>query len=113
MSESTVDRALQEKLLRLPNGEVIALKTLCSPGETATNTEGELVRYLPELVKEWIRDYIRKEDPSAPLTDEQICQRIKDEEDLVLCRKTIENYRKHDDLLIPSARERKRKWVGE
>ena len=112
LSESTVDRAVQGKLVRLPNGKVLPLKTLCAPGETATNTDGEEVQYLPELVKEWIRDYIRREDPNAPLTDEQMCQKIQDEEDLVLCRKTIENYRKHDDLLIPSARERMRKVIG-
>jgi RNA polymerase sigma-54 factor len=107
LSESTVSRAVQDKFVRLPNGQVKPLKLLCSPGEKATNTDGQEVRYLPEIVKQWIRDYIRREDRAHPLSDEQIAKAIERDEDLVLARKTIENYRK--ELEFPSARERKRK----
>ena len=105
LSGSTVDRTLLGKLVRLPDGRVEPLKLLCSPGEKAKNTDGEEVRYLPEVVKEWIREYIRHEAPVSPLSDEQISRKIAHEEDLVLSRKTIENYRKY--LAISSARERK------
>jgi RNA polymerase sigma-54 factor len=107
LSESTVSRTVQDKFVRLPNGDVKPLKLLCSPGEKATNTDGQEIRYLPEIVKRWIRDYIRREDRAHPLSDEQITKAIERDEDLVLARKTIENYRK--ELELPSARERKRK----
>jgi RNA polymerase sigma-54 factor len=107
LSESTVSRAVQDKFVRLPNGQVKPLKLLCSPGEKATNTDGQEIRYLPEIVKEWIRDYIRREDRAHPLSDEQIAKAIERDEDLILSRKTIENYRK--ELELPSARERSRK----
>ena len=107
LSEATVSRAVQYKFVRLPNGEVKPLKLLCIPGEKATNTDGQEVRYLPEIVKEWIRNYIRHENRANPMSDEQITKAIEHDEDLTLSRKTIENYRK--ELEIPSARERKRK----
>lgn len=107
LSESTVSRAVQDKFVRLPNGQVKPLKLLCSPGEKATNTDGQELRYLPEIVKEWITSYIRHENRTKPMSDEQIAKAIEKEEDLILSRKTIENYRK--ELEISSARERKRK----
>ncbi len=107
LSESTVSRAVQDKFVRLPNGQVKPLKLLCSPGEKATSTDGQEIRYLPEIVKEWIRDYIRREDRAHPLSDEQIAKAIERDEDLIVSRKTIENYRK--ELELPSARERSRK----
>ena len=107
LSESTVSRAIQSKFLRLPDGRRIALKMLCSPGEKASTSEGQDVRYLPEIVKEWIRDYIRREDRAHPLSDDQIAKSIERDEDLIVSRKTIENYRK--ELEFPSARERSRK----
>ncbi len=107
LSESTVSRAVQDKFVRLPNGEVKPLKLLCSPGEKASNTDGQEVRYLPDIVKEWIMNFIRHEDRAHPMSDEQLAKAIEKEEDLILSRKTIENYRK--ELEIPSARERKRK----
>jgi RNA polymerase sigma-54 factor len=107
LSESTVGRALQDKLVRLPSGAVKPLKILCSPGEKATTTDGLEARYLPEIVKDWILDYIRHEDCMNPLSDDSIAKIILRNEDLKLSRKTIENYRK--DLEIPSARERKRR----
>lgn len=107
LSESTVSRAVQDKFVRLPNGQVKSLKLLCSPGEKATNTDGQEIRYLPEIVKEWIRDYIRREDRAHPLSDEQISKAIERDEDLIVSRKTIENYRK--ELELSSARERNRK----
>jgi hypothetical protein len=106
LSESTVSRAVQDKRVHLPNGDVKPLKLLCSPGEKATTTDGQEVRYLPEIVKKWVLDYIRHEDRLNPLSDDSIARLIARDEDLVLSRKTIENYRK--ELDIPSARERKR-----
>ncbi len=107
LSESTVSRTVLDKFVRLPNGEVKPLKLLCSPGEKAINTDGHEVRYLPDIVKEWITNYIRHENRVKPMSDDQIAKAIGHDEDLILSRKTIENYRK--ELEIPSARERKRK----
>ena len=107
LSESTVSRTVLDKFVRLPNGEVKPLKLLCSPGEKAINTDGQEVRYLPDIVKEWITNYIRHENRVKPMSDDQIAKAIGHDEDLILSRKTIENYRK--ELEIPSARERKRK----
>lgn len=106
LSESTVSRTVQDKFVRLPNGDVKPLKLLCSPGEKATTTDGQEVRYLPEIVKEWIKNYVRHEERGNPMSDEQMAKAIEHDEDLILSRKTIENYRK--ELEIPSARERKR-----
>jgi RNA polymerase sigma-54 factor len=108
-SGSTVSRAIQGKFLRLPDGSRIALKKLCCPGEKASTSEDQAVRYLPEIVKEWINNYVRCENPASPLSDEQIAKAIEHDEDLILSRKTIENYRK--ELSLPSARERKLKPV--
>lgn len=107
LSESTVSRALQDKCVRLPNGEVKPLKLLCSPGEKAETTDGQEVRYLPNIVKKWVLDYVRHEDRLNPLSDESIAKLVARDEDLVVSRKTIENYRK--ELDIPSARERRRR----
>ncbi len=56
-------------------------------------------------VKNRIEEIIRAEDPTRPLSDQEIFQRLQ-EEKIQLARRTVTKYR--EELKIPSARFRKR-----
>jgi RNA polymerase sigma-54 factor len=88
--ESTVSRTLAGKFVQLPDGHV-------HPFTIFFDTS------LP--VRERIKALITSEDPAAPLTDEDLCERL-NREGWVVARRTVTKYR--EILRIPSARTRRR-----
>ena len=96
---STVSRAVSSKYAHTPQG-VFELRYFFSeavqgPGVTAT----------PLLIlKRRVKKMIEEEDPSHPLTDEQITERLQNE-GIEVTRRTVAKYR--EDMRIPSTHQRR------
>jgi RNA polymerase sigma-54 factor len=90
MHESTVSRATAEKYVMLPTGEVVPF------GHFFTASLG---------VKDQIRKMIEAEDPSHPLSDQDIADRLAGE-GVAIARRTVAKYR--DELQLLPARLRRR-----
>jgi RNA polymerase sigma-54 factor len=100
--ESTVSRAVREKYVQTPIG-TFALKSFftstiqnVSDDENTSSTQ----------VKKKIAMLIEKENKQKPLSDQEIVERLKVEEGMVVSRRTIAKYR--EQLGIPSSSKRKR-----
>jgi len=90
MHESTVSRATAEKYVMIPSGEVVPFSHFF------TASLG---------VKDQIKRMIEAEDPSHPLSDQDIAERLA-AEGIALARRTVAKYR--DELQILPARLRHR-----
>jgi RNA polymerase sigma-54 factor len=88
--ESTVSRALGGKFVQMPDGRVVPFEVFFDSS-------------LP--VRERIRELVAQEDPAAPLTDEQLAERLR-AEGFPVARRTVTKYR--EMARIPSARARRR-----
>lgn len=97
---STISRAIEDKVLDTPRGRT-PLFYFFSSSLQQKNGKGVASRD----VKEMINSTIAKEDPKAPLSDEQIAQ-ILHEKNIECARRTVAKYR--NQLSIPSARFRKK-----
>lgn len=91
---ATVSRAISGKYIETPNG-IFPLKFFFQSG-----TE-DVSRF---AIKEKIRAMIEAEDRKAPLSDDEICVRLK-AEGIVVSRRTVAKYR--GELGIPGSRERR------
>ena len=96
---ATVSRAVSEKWIQTPRG-VYPLRRFFSGG--TQNAEGEDMSW--DAVKEKLKVIIANEDKAAPLNDDEIVDRLKDQ-GIELARRTVAKYRKI--LNIPTARQRK------
>ncbi len=94
---STISRAIANKYLLCDRG-IIPLKSFFS---TALDEE-----ISANQIKEEIKNIIKNEDKSKPLSDEKICKIVNQKYNLKLVRRTITKYR--ESLKIPSSRERKK-----
>jgi RNA polymerase sigma-54 factor len=90
MHESTVSRATAEKYVMLPTGEVVPF------GHFFTASLG---------VKDQIRKMIEAEDAAAPMSDQDIADRLASE-GVAIARRTVAKYR--DELQLLPARLRRR-----
>ncbi len=88
--ESTVSRALSGKFVQMPDGRVVSFSVFF---------DGSLP------VRERIRELVAQEDPSCPLTDEQLANLLQ-KEGWAVARRTVTKYR--EMARIPSARLRRR-----
>ncbi len=88
--ESTVSRALAGKFVQMPDGRVVPFEVFFDAS-------------LP--VRERIRELVSSEDPSSPLTDEELAARLR-AEGFAVARRTVTKYR--ELARIPSARARRR-----
>lgn len=88
--ESTVSRALSGKFVQMPDGRVLPFEVFFDSS-------------LP--VRERIRELVAQEDPAAPLTDEELAERLR-AEGFAVARRTVTKYR--EMARIPSARARRR-----
>lgn len=96
---STVSRAVASKYAHTPQG-VIELRSFFSE---SVNGPGGMDVSLQTL-KRRVKKMIEEEDPSKPLTDEQIAKRL-DEEGIHVTRRTVAKYR--EDMRIPSTHQRR------
>jgi RNA polymerase sigma-54 factor len=99
MHESTVSRVVANKYVHTPRG-VYELRFFFHSG--ITSTMGEAVSSV--TIKDQIRKMIEAEDPSHPLSDSQIAERLA-REGLPLARRTVAKYR--EELRIPPSNLRK------
>ncbi len=89
MHESTISRATAGKFAQLPAGETIPFDDFF---------HGSL------RIKDRIRQYISQEDPAAPLTDQEIANRLWEQEGIRIARRTVLKYREQMRILSSSQR---------
>jgi RNA polymerase sigma-54 factor len=104
MNVATISRVSSGKYVQTPQG-VFEIKYFFNTGVTTENGE-ELSK---RNVKQLISDFIREEDPTSPLSDQQIFARLK-KHGLNIARRTVSKYR--EELKILPARMRKRVVKG-
>ncbi|MFI5209161.1 MAG: RNA polymerase factor sigma-54 [Gemmatimonadales bacterium] len=100
MHESTVSRVTNEKYVQTPRG-VLPLKFFFSSALSTASGEDASAR----SIRAKLEKMVAEEDPSSPVTDQQIVQMFK-EQGIQIARRTVAKYR--DQLGILSARMRKR-----
>ncbi|HEY1465244.1 MAG TPA: RNA polymerase factor sigma-54 [Terriglobales bacterium] len=96
---STVSRAVASKYVHTPQG-VFELRYFFS--ESVQGPEGSNTSLL--ILKRRVKKLIEEEDPSRPLTDEQIT-RILQSQGIQVTRRTVAKYR--EDMRIPSTHQRR------
>ncbi len=100
MNVATISRVSNGKYVQTPQG-IFEIKYFFNTGVPQENGEELSKRH----VKQLISDFIRKEDPAAPLSDQQIFALLKNE-GINIARRTVSKYR--EELKIMPARFRKR-----
>ena len=100
---STVSRAVASKYAHTPQG-VFELRYFFS--ESVNGPQGGSTSLL--ILKRRVKKLIEEEDPSRPLTDEQIT-RILQSQGIQVTRRTVAKYR--EDMRIPSTHQRRVKEV--
>jgi RNA polymerase sigma-54 factor len=98
---STVSRAVASKYAHTPQG-VFELRYFFS--ESVNGPEGGATSLL--ILKRRVKKLIEEEDPSRPLTDEQIT-RVLQSQGIQVTRRTVAKYR--EDMRIPSTHQRRTK----
>ena len=96
---STVSRAVASKYAHTPQG-VFELRYFFS--ESVNGPEGGATSLL--ILKRRVKKLIEEEDPSRPLTDEQLT-RILQSQGIQVTRRTVAKYR--EDMKIPSTHQRR------
>jgi len=96
---STVSRAVANKYAHTPQG-VFELRYFFS--ESVNGPEGSTTSLL--ILKRRVKKLIEEEDPTRPLTDEQIT-RILQSQGIQVTRRTVAKYR--EDMRIPSTHQRR------
>jgi RNA polymerase sigma-54 factor len=96
---STVSRAVASKYAHTPQG-VFELRYFFS--ESVNGPEGGNTSLL--ILKRRVKKLIEEEDPSKPLTDEQIT-RVLQSQGIQVTRRTVAKYR--EDMKIPSTHQRR------
>jgi RNA polymerase sigma-54 factor len=99
--ESTVSRAVREKYVQTPVGTFTLKSFFTSTIQTVLDETTSSTQ-----VKNTIAAIIEKENKQKPLSDQEIVERLKDQEGMVVSRRTIAKYR--DQLGISSSSKRKR-----
>lgn len=100
--ESTVSRAVREKYVQTPVGTFTLKSFFTSTIQTTSEDEATS----SSQVKNAISQLVAEEDKAKPLSDQEIVDRLKASEGIVVSRRTIAKYR--DQLGIPSSSKRKR-----
>ncbi len=100
MNVATISRVANGKYVQTPQG-IFEIKYFFNTGVPRENGE-ELSK---RQVKQIIFDLIKKEDPSSPLSDQQIYAHLK-KKGINIARRTVSKYR--EELKIMPARFRKR-----
>jgi RNA polymerase sigma-54 factor len=99
MHESTISRVTTNKYVETPQG-LFELKFFFHSG--IASGDGEMVSSIS--VKKMIQDLLANEDPSKPLSDQEVAQILKGRS-LVIARRTVAKYREELSIL-PSHQRR-------
>jgi RNA polymerase sigma-54 factor len=105
MNVATISRVSNGKYVQTPQG-IFEIKYFFNTGVSRENGEDLSKRH----VKQLIADFIGKENPAAPLSDQQIYALLK-REGINIARRTVSKYR--EELKIMPARYRKRIVKGQ
>ena len=97
--ESTVSRAIANKYMATPRG-IFSMKRFFTTGLKSHHGQDVAA----ESVKEQIREFITKEDPTHPLSDEDIAKRLS-QSNVDIARRTVAKYR--EAMNIPPSAKRK------
>ncbi|WP_079506859.1 RNA polymerase factor sigma-54 [Mesobacillus jeotgali] len=99
--ESTVSRTVREKYMQTPTGTYELKAFFTSSIQTTENDQAS-----SQKVKAAIEHYIKEEDKRKPISDQSLVELLKEQEGMVVSRRTVAKYR--DQLGIPSSSKRKR-----
>ncbi|KGM45812.1 RNA polymerase factor sigma-54 [Neobacillus niacini] len=99
--ESTVSRAVKEKYVQTPIGTFPLKSFFTSTIQTVSNESTS-----SSQVKNEIASMVKSEDKQHPLSDQDIVEKLKTIQGIVVSRRTVAKYR--DQLGIPSSSKRKR-----
>ena len=100
MHESTVSRVTTNKYVHTPQG-IYELKFFFSGKVGGYGKEVSAKR-----VQNLIRELIDEEDPRRPLSDEKICQLLKEQHTITIARRTVAKYREMMKILSSSERKK-------
>lgn len=98
MHESTISRAVRNKHLKTPHG-LFSIRSLFVKGVVNQSGKMDSVMFIKKRIQEWIET----EDPSTPLTDQQLTTFLQNES-IQISRRTVAKYR--EELRIPSSSKR-------
>jgi RNA polymerase sigma-54 factor len=99
--ESTVSRAVREKYVQTPIGTFPLKYFFTSTIQTVTNESTS-----SSQVKNKIHSLIEKENKQKPLSDQEIAEHLKNQEGMVVSRRTVAKYREQLGILSSSKRKR-------
>lgn len=99
--ESTVSRAVRQKIIQTPKG-LFELKDLFTSKVQSADGKGTS----STAVKHAIQQLIEAENKQKPLSDQKIADMLKVQEGITISRRTVAKYR--EELQIPSSAKRKR-----
>jgi RNA polymerase sigma-54 factor len=100
MHESTVSRVTQGKYVQTPHG-VFELKYFFN--SSINQGSGDIAS---ASVKRRIVEYIEREDPSAPLSDDAIVKLLARDHEITIARRTVAKYRNQLGILASSQRKK-------
>ena len=98
---STVSRAVSGKYAETPRG-IYPLKSFFTGG-TKKETGGVTSQ---AAIKQRIRELVEAEDPTSPLSDDQIAAQLEERDSIKIARRTVTKYRKA--LSLPSSGQRRK-----
>ena len=101
MHESTVSRAVRDKYVRVPFGTV-EMREFFTAGLQSLSTSDVSSRE----AKNAIQSLVQEEDKKRPLSDQDIADRLRSQNKIILSRRTVAKDR--EQLKIPSSSKRKR-----
>lgn len=97
--ETTVSRAVSSKYMQTPQG-VFEMKYFFTSGIQTSNGEG----MSNTSVKDMIEDIFAEEDPSKPLSDQEVVKMLSDK-GIVIARRTVAKYRSELNILPSNLRK--------
>lgn len=101
MHESTVSRAVRDKMMETPFG-IIPMRMFFSAGlQTEQSADASALKVKMEIEK-----LIALEEKEAPLSDQAIADELKQNRGIVISRRTVAKYR--EQMRIPSSSKRRR-----
>ncbi|UOQ44975.1 hypothetical protein MUN89_03215 [Halobacillus salinarum] len=103
--ESTVSRAVKDKMIQAPVG-IVPLQRLFS--SKLSTVDGPDVSSAE--VKHLLFDYINKEDKRKPLSDHALAEMLKKTRGILISRRTVAKYRKLENIPSSSARRKHSQW---
>ncbi len=98
--ETTVSRAVSGKYMQTPQG-IFEMKYFFTAGIVTANGDG----LSNTSVKDMIAEIFKKEDPTSPLSDQEVVGRLLQEKGIGIARRTVAKYRTELNILPSNLRK--------